>query len=214
MEHALPSSTLETSSSNKLRYWLWASNIVMGLLYFRFAYTSFKFLAATPQLSTIINFAFCTLAGIFLLIRRAPKSESRVLIEWFSAVGGTFAVLLFRPVAGYDHVVLTTVQIAGVCFSLTGLMSLGRSFGIVPANRGIQSHGLYRFIRHPMYAGYVVTFACFVAQNPSPSNLLLYMSFIAFKVLRITMEEAHLSQDPKYVEMKSRVRWRLIPFVW
>ena len=32
-----------------------------------------------------------------------------------------------------------------------------RSFGLMPANRGIVCTGLYRAVRHPIYAGYLVT---------------------------------------------------------
>jgi hypothetical protein len=38
---------------------------------------------------------------------------------------------------------------------LAATLRLGRSFGIVATNRGIQTGGLYRIVRHPIYAAYV-----------------------------------------------------------
>jgi protein-S-isoprenylcysteine O-methyltransferase Ste14 len=194
--------------------WLWLSNLALGGLFLQFAYVNLCFLQVSPQLSTIIQLAFCTLAALLLMGRSTPKSESRSLLEWFSAIGGTFCMLLLRPVAGHDHSLLTAIQLAGTCFSFAGLLCLGRSFGIVPANRGVRSKGLYRLVRHPMYAGYVVSFTCYLLQNPSLTNTVLLITFLAFKVLRITMEEAHLSQDPAYAAMMQRVPYRIIPWVW
>jgi|JI6StandDraft_1071083.scaffolds.fasta_scaffold88121_3 protein-S-isoprenylcysteine O-methyltransferase Ste14 len=200
--------------ASRFSRWLWISNLVMTLLYLRFAWVSLEFMKKTPQISTAVQLAFCTLAAVLFALRRGPKSESRVPLEWFCAVGGTFAVLLFRPVQGHDGLVLTILQVAGMLVSITGLASLGRSFGIVPANRGVQRSGLYRLVRHPMYAGYVMSYSCFVLQNPSLENGVLLGTFIAFTILRIVMEEGHLSKDPLYREMQQQVRWRLMPFVW
>jgi protein-S-isoprenylcysteine O-methyltransferase Ste14 len=203
-----------SASAAKLKRWLWVSNVVMALLYLRFAWVSLEFMQRTPKVSTAVQLVFCTLAAALFAMRRGPKSESRVPVEWFCAVGGTFAVLLFRPVQGHDSLALTILQVAGMLVSITGLASLGRSFGIVPANRGVQRSGLYRLVRHPMYAGYVVSYSCFVLQNPSLENGVLLGTFIAFTILRIVMEEGHLSKDPLYREMQQQVRWRLVPFVW
>jgi len=211
----VPLADHETSTpASRLKCLLWFSNLLMALLYLRFAWLSLVFMLKTPQISTAVQLAFCTLAAVLFSLRRVPKSESRVPLEWFCAVGGTFAVLLFRPVQGHDNLVLMIIQLVGMLVSITGLASLGRSFGIVPANRGVQRSGLYRLVRHPMYAGYVVSYSCFVFQNPSLENGVLLGTFVAFTILRIAMEEGHLSKDPLYREMQQQVRWRLLPFVW
>ena len=41
----------------------------------------------------------------------------------------------------------------GLLIVIAGKVSLGRSFGLIPANRGIVSTGLYRLVRHPIYLG-------------------------------------------------------------
>ena len=40
---------------------------------------------------------------------------------------------------------------------VVGKISLGRSFGLIPANRGIVSTGLYRLARDSIYLGYLIT---------------------------------------------------------
>lgn len=214
MSSPAPEPLEPSAPARQHKTWLWGANAVMALLYLRFAWTSLEFMQRTPQVSTAVQLVFSSLAAVLFVMRRGPKSESRVLLEWFCAVGGTFAVLLFRPVQGHDHLILTILQVVGMLFSITGLASLGRSFGIVPANRGVRRGGLYRIVRHPMYAGYSVSYSCFVLQNPSLENVVLLGTFLAFTILRIVMEEAHLSRDPLYSEMQQQVRWRLVPFVW
>ena len=51
---------------------------------------------------------------------------------------------------------------------IAGKLTLGRSFGLMPANRGVVSSGIYRFVRHPIYAGYLITHVAFLAAHPTP----------------------------------------------
>jgi protein-S-isoprenylcysteine O-methyltransferase Ste14 len=193
----------------------WTCNIVLGVLFFFYAYEYGKALLVAPRLSVIVMLVFTTMAGTFFMIRRAPKSHSRVPVEWFCAAGGTWVTLLFRPLIGAADVpTLQVLLICGMLVSMTGLISLGRSFGIVPANRGVQRSGLYRFVRHPMYFGYVVMHSCFVGQHFTYYNVGILFLFVLFTVLRIIMEERHLSKDDAYREMQQAVRYRLVPFVW
>ena len=68
---------------------------------------------------------------------------------------------------------LATVLLSAVGLSvvIAGKVSLGRSFGLMPANRGIVSTGLYRLVRHPIYMGYLITHSGFVAREPDAWNL-------------------------------------------
>ena len=52
---------------------------------------------------------------------------------------------------------LLTVALSacGLLVVIGGKLSLGRSFGLMPANRGVVSSGLYRIVRHPIYLGYL-----------------------------------------------------------
>ncbi|MEL0253295.1 MAG: isoprenylcysteine carboxylmethyltransferase family protein, partial [Novosphingobium sp.] len=89
-------------------------------------------------------------------------------------------------------------------------MSLRRSFGVAPANRGIKTNGLYRFVRHPIYAGYLVLHIGLFILIPSVYNLAVYAVAWAAQIMRIKAEEALLLQDPAYVAFKQRTRFRLM----
>jgi len=88
---------------------------------------------------------------------------------------------------------------------------LGRSFGIIPANRGVRVVGPYRFIRHPMYAGYTRTHMGFLLVMPSATNAALYALAFSFQVSRIFREERVLFADPGYRAFAERVPYRLVP---
>ncbi|MDV7397424.1 methyltransferase, partial [Arthrospira platensis SPKY1] len=102
----------------------------------------------------------------------------------------------------------------GLLIHVGALLSLNRSFGIFPANRGIISRGLYAFVRHPLYTSVIITTFGYLIANPTVYNLLVLVVTTAFHVLRITEEEKVLTRDPEYKEYGERVRWRLVPRVW
>ena len=135
---------------------------------------------------------------------------------WAIAIVGTCAPLLIVPggtplVGGNAPAMLMAV---GLAFSISAKAFLRRSFGILPANRGVQRTGPYRLVRHPMYAGYVLTHAGFLISSFCLRNLLAYAFCWVAMVLRIRAEEAILARDPAYRDYQGEVRRRLIPFVW
>ena len=65
----------------------------------------------------------------------------------------------------------------------------------MPANRGIVSTGLYRLVRHPIYMGYLITHAGFVAANPTLWNVVMLVGADLALMWRAVCEEQTLSQD-------------------
>ena len=84
----------------------------------------------------------------------------------------------------------------------------------MPANRGVKLGGPYRYVRHPMYAGYLLCHVAFLLLNPSPWNLVVYALCDGLQVPRILAEERLLCRDGTYAAYRARVRWRLIPGVF
>lgn len=151
---------------------------------------------------------------IFTLIRRPTSDISLRLGDWLLAVTATAAPLLIQP--GLD--IFPALAPLGVLLVLAGnvfqglaKLSLRRSFGIAPANRGIKADGLYRFVRHPMYAGYLIVHIGVLILMPSVINCVIYAIGWWAQILRLRAEEELLSQDPAYVAFKEKVRYRLIP---
>lgn len=65
------------------------------------------------------------------------------------------------------------LAILGFTISTLALFDLGSSFGVSPANRGVVRTGLYHYIRHPMYSGYVISEFGFILLNPI--NLIIWI---------------------------------------
>jgi protein-S-isoprenylcysteine O-methyltransferase Ste14 len=106
------------------------------------------------------------------------------------------------------------VLIAGALLQICGVISLNRSFGLVAARREIKTVGMYRFVRHPLYASYVVIFSAYLAANPSAYNALLASVTIVCLVLRAVREERLLREDAAYRAYMQRVPYRIIPLVF
>jgi protein-S-isoprenylcysteine O-methyltransferase Ste14 len=130
---------------------------------------------------------------------------------------GTILPLLLRP-STLAPLALTMfgnmLQLVGGLLALTATLWLGRSFGIVAANRGIQTNGLYRVVRHPIYAAYILAFGGFVLAHPSLLNEIILVGWLMVQVLRVRAEERLLMQDTRYAAYMAQVRYRLIPRWW
>lgn len=156
------------------------------------------------------------MAGIFVLsflVRHPTASVSSDVVAWLVAIVGTFSFTLLGPGDGVATGTSNVLMIVGGTISTLGCLSLGRSFGIVPANRGIRVCGLYRCVRHPMYAGYAIFFIGYLLGNLSMQNLLIGICSIIFFVMRAVFEEQFLQRDPAYKVYVQRVRWRFFPYV-
>lgn len=158
---------------------------------------------------------FTLIVIVFVLLRPVPKESSMSLYDWMIAMFGTFMPALFRPLPGaHDIIFFQMVQIIGILVALTGLVSLNKSFGLVAANRGIKTSGLYKYIRHPLYMGYFISYAGFWSQNITMLNTGILLLWAMFEILRIFAEEEFLSKDPAYADYMKKVRWRILPGVF
>lgn len=106
------------------------------------------------------------------------------------------------------------VSAAGVMIVIVGKMALGRSFGIAPANRGVVIRGPYLLVRHPIYAGYLLTHAAFLVAHPTPWNVAVLLVADTALVVRALIEERMLGTDVKYQSYCRRVGWHLVPGVF
>ncbi len=85
----------------------------------------------------------------------------------------------------------------------------------VQENQKIVDTGLYGIVRHPMYAVTVWLFLAIPVVLGSWWSLLCFLPYIAVIAVRIHNEEKVLEAGlAGYREYKTRVKYRLIPFVW
>ncbi len=98
------------------------------------------------QLSLVICFF------ILFMVRRVPGSVSWNPWDVTVSLLGTFAPFLFQlEVRPNPYWQAYGVQGVGSILTIMAVITLGRSIGILPANRGIKTKGLYGLVRHPMY---------------------------------------------------------------
>ena len=107
--------------------------------------------------------------------------------------------------------VTAIVSVVGLIAVIAGKVTLGRSFGIAPANRGVVVRGPYGIVRHPIYAGYLMTHVAFACAYPTTWNLIVLAVTDVALVLRALREERVLSRDWSYQRYCRRVSWHLVP---
>jgi protein-S-isoprenylcysteine O-methyltransferase Ste14 len=172
--------------------------------------------ARTGHVTGLLLLASEALVVLLTVIRRSATTVDRTWKARLLTTVATFGAPLVRP-GGLPLAVETlTVSLAGLGLVVVvlGKLSLGRSFGLVPANRGIVSTGMYRWLRHPIYLGYLITHAGFLLANPTGWNLALLATADIALMFRAVCEEQTLARDEAYRSYMGRVRWRVIPGVF
>jgi|EndMetStandDraft_5_1072996.scaffolds.fasta_scaffold263095_2 protein-S-isoprenylcysteine O-methyltransferase Ste14 len=151
-------------------------------------------------------------AVVFLVFQR-KGTWATSFYTTFIAFAGTSAPLLIAPsgqMLASDFITAPLIW-TGTALALAAKLSLRRSFGLVPANRGVKSSGAYRFVRHPMYTGYVLNHIGFLLMFFSAWNLAIYLTTWVLLYLRAIEEERFLLQDPLYADYAKSVKCRIVP---
>ena len=85
----------------------------------------------------------------------------------------------------------------------------------VQENQKVIDSGLYGIVRHPMYAA---TLLLFLAMPIILGSLVSFVIFLVYPLLiakRIKNEEMVLEKNlPGYKEYKTKVKYRMIPYIW
>lgn len=188
--------------------------VLLILFYVLLASNLWQDLQLHFRLSSALLLLLELLVIALVVFRRDTLTISTSPREWGVAFFCTGASLLFRASGDETYSVATLMSILGAVVIIWGLASLRRSFGIVPANRGVRTGGIYRFVRHPLYAGYTISYLGFFINNLSLYNAVILIAWFTAQTVRLRMEEAHLASDPQYQAFMQTTRWRLIPGIW
>ena len=193
----------------------WAFRLSLATIWLSFAQAHVVRWYQTGDARGVGAIAVETVVAATFLVRRAPVETSGRVTAWVATVLGTFGPLLLRPTADSGGAVAPLVlQLGGAAFTVVSLLALGRSFGLVAANRGVRTSGPYGLVRHPVYLGYFVTIVGYVLENPSLWNLAIMVGATGAQMVRISCEEEVLVRDEGYSNYRNRVRFRLIPYVY
>jgi protein-S-isoprenylcysteine O-methyltransferase Ste14 len=190
---------------------------IIAILFSTFAYRMLKVPDVKPSIAIFLLVASEVLPAIFILFRRHSAAHSDKVIDWCLGFVGTNVALLSLPAAPgtiISQELCSAILLLGFYVQVASKVILRRSFGVVAANRGVKIEGPYRFVRHPIYAGYTIAHIGFLLGFPSLHNLILYSVALAIQIARMLREERLLNNDPSYCEYAARVRYRLIPMVF
>ncbi len=191
------------------------SNFGLAALFVVFVVSNGSAMLEHPRLSIALLVVFqATVVGL-AAVRREARTADVSLLALSAAWAGTVLPLFLRPTpTGSDLLAGQILQVAGLVLQLVAVVSLGRSFGVVAADRGIKTGGAYRIVRHPIYAAYLLADLGFVVSHPAPGNIAAIALAAGAQVFRIWFEEHHLAGNPEYVAYCEVRRWRLVPGVW
>ena len=86
---------------------------------------------------------------------------------------------------------------------------------VIKENHQLITHGIYRFVRHPIYLGNIIVFMGIAVYVSSLYGFLTLLGLIPVFIVRIRMEERLLTEEfgDRYRTYKKNTR-KLIPFIF
>ena len=145
----------------------------------------------------------------YRLVFRKPNLTPVPVYQTGAAWGSVFLLQLLQTGAAQPWQI--GLSAAGIVLACWGLLALGPAFGIAPADRGLVTTGPYRYLRHPMYAGALLSGLAAAFGPFSAWNGLVGVALLLALGLRIHWEERLIAG---YLDYARQVRWRLLPGVW
>jgi protein-S-isoprenylcysteine O-methyltransferase Ste14 len=194
--------------------WVYRGSVSVGRLHTEPGWSVLGLVKTQP--ADVLNLMMFSLLVVFYLLRRRTKDVATDAVSLVLAHLGTWGSLFFegadvRYPAIQEYCIW--VMVGALAVALLGFVSLGRSWGILPANRGVKTGLLYRLVRHPIYASYIVFYASFTLLEPSITNGALFVGLALVLYARARLEEKVLMGDPLYAAYARRTRYMLFPFV-
>lgn len=143
-------------------------------------------------LSGIMFLAAFVLAGLNFRFRWIVLPPA---VSWVFAVVFLIAYALYAEVLKENEYLSRTIE--------------------VQKDQKVVDTGLYGIVRHPMYMVTIFLFLSMPLVLGSIISFVIMLAYIPIIVKRIRNEEKVLEEGLKgYAEYKTRVRYRILPFIW
>jgi protein-S-isoprenylcysteine O-methyltransferase Ste14 len=179
-------------------YWVYLANGIYG----------------SPLLSllvTALSAIYMSVIVFILLGAGRPLARYETLMPNLSAAIGGFGIYLFSVLTPAATPLLgiyspLTLLAAGVAIVLWALCYLRRAFSVVPQARSVVERGPYRFVRHPMYVGNMLTIVGLGLIVSTPPAFYLSLACLALQFARAHYEDRLLASTfNEYGAYMSRV---------
>ena len=107
---------------------------------------------------------------------------------------------IFPKNFGFGHRWLVQVGLGvglmGVLLWIVSMLHLGSSFAVIPGAKELMTHGIYKYIRHPMYLGITLTvFGLMLACGSIVGMFYLVLVILPVNAVRILLEERILDDQ-------------------
>src|SRR5438552_5010054 len=191
-----------------------AARVAVGALFALMSANLLGDFLSTGRVTGLLLLVSESLVVIFTIMRRpaalVDRSAAAGVVTLMSVAGPPLLRAAQLPALVPD-IVTACVLTSGLILVIFGKITLGRSFGLVPANRGVVVGGPYSFVRHPIYTGYLIAHLAFLIANPTPLNAIIIGLADGALIIRALMEERVLVRDVLYQAYCRRVGWHLVP---
>jgi protein-S-isoprenylcysteine O-methyltransferase Ste14 len=193
------------------------ARVFVGTLFALLSVNFWADFVRTGRLTGLLFLASEALVVVFTILRRRARTVDRSIPTAALTMISLLGPPLLRAGEGLGLVpdaVTAGVTAIGMVIAILAKVTIGRSFGIAPANRGIVVKGPYNLVRHPIYAGYLLTHAAALVAYPTVWNVCILAAADTALILRALAEERVLSTDREYQAYCGRVAWHLVPGVF
>ncbi len=155
--------------------------------------------------------------GFLLIIRKRPLQKPKGFLEIFIPIVSTYFWITYNAIpyipkklnfymVSMNKLLFfsftgSIIVIAGCVISAIAVFNLKRSFSVLVQVRNIVKHGLYRYVRHPIYFGYVITAIGLSMTSPQFFFIFLSLIHVILLVFRAHLEEEKLAAySQEYIE--------------
>lgn len=159
------------------------------------------------------------------IARVVPDRLLRSVYVWTASILLLAVLALWQPTGGNIYDVRGALAVPFVLAQIAGLAIIAMSVraidalelaGIRPARADgtLQLGGPYRFVRHPLYLGWLL--AVFASPHLTGDRLVFAVITTIYLVLAVPWEERSLRRTfgDDYAQYSRHVRWRIVPYVY
>ena len=239
-----PAATRAVPAGALVFAWCGAALFAASLIFFLYSYAvrfGAATVRQTPLAAAVLNTALFSAFALHHSLFARTSMRQRVLrwtgpalersaYVWVASLAFLGVCALWQPLPGELYhltgvwaVAGLTVQGLGILLTALGsarldVLDLAGLRGVRPRRRGalvpLQTGGLYRLVRHPVYFAWLLL--VFGAPHMTMTRLIFAVVSTAYIALAIPFEERGLvaAFGDEYRQYQRRVRWRLIPGVY